>query len=112
MRPKRGLAKILYLLTKNDTGYNSKTQVMLQGVILVIVITLSLLPLMYLSAIWGFSVPWYGISSVFTSLATLQGVLIYGKIKTDNSYYSNYHRPDNVSENEPQKPDESQFERT
>lgn len=110
MKSTRGLGKILFLLTKNNTGYNSKTQVMLQGVILVTIVTISLLPLMYLSAIWGYTVPWYGIQSVFTSLATLQGVLIYGKIKTDSQYYGNYNHRDNVSENEPQKPDPSQLE--
>ena len=74
-------------LVKSKTGYNSKTFIMLMGVGLVFIIALSIIPLIYISILKGLTVPWYGLSTFFTSLATLAGVVIWGKVKTDSESY-------------------------
>lgn len=102
------LIRYLNLLITNDTGYNSKTQVMIWGVIMVTVVMMLLLPLIWITALYQLVVPWYGIAAVFSSLATLQGVLVYGKIKTDSTFYENFNRQDNIIENEKQDPKEDE----
>lgn len=95
------------LLIKNDSGYNSKTQIMIWGVFLISIVIFSSIPLIYLSAFYHFTIPWVEISAFITALQTLQGVLIWGKVKTDQSYYnsmSSHH--ENVEENETQDPQE------
>ena len=98
------LKKVIHLLVKNDTGYNSKTQIMVWGVFLISVVIFAMLPLIYFGAFYHLTIPWLEISAFITQLQTLQGVLIWGKVKTDSAFYENL--PPNVEENVPQNPKE------
>lgn len=79
---------------------------MVWGVFIITIFLLSIIPLIYLSAIYSWNVAWYGIQALVSAIATLQGVLIYGKIKTDSVLYE--HFQPNVSE-EKQDPDPTQL---
>lgn len=74
---------IFVKLVKNGTGYNSKTFIMLVGVALTWVTSIALMPLIYIAVLNGLQIPWYGISTFYTSLTAFAAVVIWGKVKTD-----------------------------
>ena len=93
------MKKLFRNLIKSNTGYNSKTFIMLLGVIITFILELSLIPLFYIAALNGLIVNWLGIAAVITSIATLAGVVIWGKVKTDVAEYENFETA-NSEENE------------
>lgn len=76
-------------LIKNNTGYNSKTFIMLIGVLMTFIMYVALVPLIYISVLNGLTVPWYGIATTITSISTFAGIVIWGKVKTDTASYEN-----------------------
>lgn len=76
-------------LVKSKTGYNSKTFIMLVGVLMTFIMYMALVPIIYISVLNGLVVPWYGIASVIGSISTFAGVVIWGKVKTDTESYRN-----------------------
>jgi len=76
-------------LVKKNTGYNSKTFIMLVGVAMTFIMYIALLPVIYISMLNGLVIPWYGIATVITSISTFAGVVIWGKVRTDMAEYQN-----------------------
>jgi cobalamin biosynthesis protein CobD/CbiB len=58
-------------IIKSDTGYNSKTFVMVWGVMMITIVLLSSTLLIFIAAAKSWVIPWLGIASFITSLATL-----------------------------------------
>ena len=81
---------LLNNLIRSNTGYNSKTFIMLTGVLITFILELAIIPLLYLAILNGLVVNWLGIAAVITSISTLAAVVIWGKVKTDVAEYTTH----------------------
>lgn len=91
--PINKIGKYLNLLIKTNSGYSSKTVIMLWGVFMTTMWSGFLMRIIHLSVIYKVEVNWYGITAVIGALATLAGVFIWGKVKGESYEYMNNNLP-------------------
>lgn len=97
------IGEYLSLLIKSNSGYSSKSAIMLWGVFMTTIWSFFLMYIIHLSVIYKVVVNWYGITAVLGGLASLAGVFIWGKVKGESYEYMSGNIPP-PPENEAKEP--------
>jgi len=83
------MLELLRLIIKSNTGYGSKTVVMLWGILMASLFLLSVITVIFIDLFTTYdsTTDWLGIAAVLAAISSFVGVSVYGKIKGEEYEY-------------------------